>query len=428
MSDARALPSPVGHTHVFLGAGHERERAAHLGGDLALRRDDGRLRSSAACCSARSRWSPTACTCRTHAGALLLAALAYTYARRHADDPRFTFGTGKLGDLAGFTSAIVLAMIALLIGWEAVTRFLHPVPIRFGEAIPIACLGLAVNVASAWLLSGGDHHHHGMGMGMGTRMATAMRTITAMTMTRRHGDRDDVGRGPGERLRGRRPAALPRRARGRRPARSCRGRDRDHSARRRAPELPLRRTRRLRGVDRGDPGAARLHRPGVASAARPTPWSSPSTTTARTHRDNNMRSAIIHVLADATVSVLVIVGLVLARAFGWLWMDPLAGIVGAFVIASWSYGLVRDTGAILLDMNPDRRLTDQIRQTVEASGDAVGDLHLWRLGPGHLGAIVSIATSSGRDEAHYRAKLSRFPALSHITVEIVRAREWTNAA
>jgi cation diffusion facilitator family transporter len=146
------------------------------------------------------------------------------------------------------------------------------------------------------------------------------------------------------------------------------------------------------------------------------------------HRDNNMRSAIIHVLADATVSVLVIIGLVLARVFGWLWMDPLAGIVGAFVIASWSWGLVRDTGAILLDMNPDRRLTDQIRQTVEVSGDTVGDLHLWRLGPGHLGAIVSIATSSGRDEAHYRAKLSRFPALSHITVEIVRAREWTHAA
>ena len=95
----------------------------------------------------------------THAGALLLAALAYTYARRHADDPRFTFGTGKLGDLAGFTSAIMLAMIALLIGYEAVSRFFAPVPIHFAEAIPIACLGLAVNIASAWLLSGGGHHH-----------------------------------------------------------------------------------------------------------------------------------------------------------------------------------------------------------------------------------------------------------------------------
>ena len=94
----------------------------------------------------------------THAGALLLAALAYTYARKHADDPRFTFGTGKLGDLAGFTSAIILAMIALLIGYESVSRLFAPVPIHFAEAIPIACLGLAVNIASAWLLSGGGHH------------------------------------------------------------------------------------------------------------------------------------------------------------------------------------------------------------------------------------------------------------------------------
>ena len=145
-------------------------------------------------------------------------------------------------------------------------------------------------------------------------------------------------------------------------------------------------------------------------------------------RDNNMRSAIVHVMADAMVSVMVIVGLLLARWLGWLWMDPLAGLIGALVIASWSYGLIRDTGAILLDMNPDRGLTSQIRQVVETSGDAVADLHLWRLGPGHLGAIVSVVTSNGRDEAHYHAKLARFPALSHLTVEIVKARELKQAA
>src|ERR1700738_2520031 len=99
----------------------------------------------------------------THAGALLLAALAYTYARKYAHDPRFSFGTGKLGDLAGFTSAIILAMISLLIGYESISRIVSPVPIHFAEAIPIACLGLAVNVASAWLLSSGGHHHHGHG-------------------------------------------------------------------------------------------------------------------------------------------------------------------------------------------------------------------------------------------------------------------------
>lgn len=103
----------------------------------------------------------------THAGALLLAALAYTYARRYADDPRFTFGTGKLGDLAGFTSAIILAMIALLICYEAISRLFAPVAIHFAEAIPIAVLGLAVNVTSAWLLSGGDHHGHSHGHGHG---------------------------------------------------------------------------------------------------------------------------------------------------------------------------------------------------------------------------------------------------------------------
>jgi Co/Zn/Cd efflux system component len=128
------------------------------------------------------------------------------------------------------------------------------------------------------------------------------------------------------------------------------------------------------------------------------------------------------------VSVLVIVGLLLARWLAWLWMDPLAGIIGALVIASWSYGLIRDTGAILLDMNPDRWLTDQIRESIEASGDTVADLHLWRLGPGHLGAILSVVTNTGRDGAHYRAILARFPMLSHITVEIVGAREWANAA
>src|SRR6202034_4694132 len=109
-----------------------------------------------------------------------------------------------------------------------------------------------------------------------------------------------------------------------------------------------------------------------------------------TGRDNNIRAAIIHVAADAAVSVFVIVGLVLARAFGWLWMDPLAGIVGACVIASWSYGLIRDTGAILLDMNPDRRMADDVRRAIESEGDKLGDLHLWRLGPGHLGAIVCV--------------------------------------
>jgi Co/Zn/Cd efflux system component len=129
-----------------------------------------------------------------------------------------------------------------------------------------------------------------------------------------------------------------------------------------------------------------------------------------TGRDNNMRAAIIHVMADAAVSLLVIVGLLLARAFGWLWMDPLAGIVGACVIASWSYGLIRDTSAILLDRVPDRRLAEDLRTTIESDGSRLADLHLWRLGPGHLGAIVSVCPKEPCTADYYRAKLARYPA------------------
>lgn len=77
----------------------------------------------------------------THAGALLIAALAYLFARKHARDPQFAFGTGKFGDLAGFTSAIILAMIAVFIAYEAVQRLILPVPIAFQQAIPVAALG-----------------------------------------------------------------------------------------------------------------------------------------------------------------------------------------------------------------------------------------------------------------------------------------------
>jgi cation diffusion facilitator family transporter len=134
-----------------------------------------------------------------------------------------------------------------------------------------------------------------------------------------------------------------------------------------------------------------------------------------------MRSAVVHVLADAVVSLLVIVGLLLARSFGWMFMDPVAGIIGALVIASWSYGLIRDTGAILLDMNPDRAMAERVRTAIERDGDRLRDLHLWRLGPGHLGAIVSVVTAKPRDAEHYRRLLGRFQNLSHVTVEVQRA-------
>jgi cation diffusion facilitator family transporter len=125
-------------------------------------------------------------------------------------------------------------------------------------------------------------------------------------------------------------------------------------------------------------------------------------------------------MADAVVSILAITGLVLARTFGWLWMDPLAGIVGALVIANWSYGLLRDTGRILLDMCPDQAMTDKLRAAIESDGDRLVDLHLWRLGPGHLGAVLSIATAEPRDCTFYRARLKQFTSLSHVTVEVTK--------
>ncbi|MDE2240612.1 MAG: CDF family Co(II)/Ni(II) efflux transporter DmeF, partial [Rhodospirillales bacterium] len=182
----------AGHSHVFLGSDHaQSERRTWwviwlCGAMMAVEIIGGWLFGSIALVADGLHMS-------THAGALLLAALAYRYARRHADDPRFSFGTGKLGDLAGFSSALILAMIALLIGYEAVSRFFAPVPIHFAEAIPIACLGLAVNIGSALILAGGGHHHdhghnnghggHGHGHGHGHHDHDEMRRIETDTGT-----------------------------------------------------------------------------------------------------------------------------------------------------------------------------------------------------------------------------------------------------
>jgi cation diffusion facilitator family transporter len=321
-----ALP----HSHVFLGTGHEKnERKTWAvivlcGVMMLVEIVGGSLFGSLALIADGLHMS-------THAGAMLIAALAYTYARRHATDNRFVFGTGKLGDLAGFTSAIVLALISLLIGYEAVVRFFAPVSIAFGEAIPIAIAGLAVNIASAWLLSGGEHHSHSHG-----------------------GHSHDHGHDHP-------PATQP---------------------------------------------AGSGHRPAGPAHA--------------TTRDNSIRSAYVHVLADAVVSILVITGLLLAKLYGWLWMDPLAGIIGAMVVANWSVTLIRDTAGVLLDVCPDELTREKLRRTLEVDGDRVVDLHLWRLGPGHLAAVLAIATSKPRDALFYRGRLSSFECLSHITVEVNR--------
>jgi cation diffusion facilitator family transporter len=300
------------HDHVFLGEAHDRNErrtwmvvgltAAMMVAEIA----GGMIFGSMALLA--DGWHMS-----THAGALAIAAGAYRYARRHARDPRFAFGTGKLGDLAGFASAIVLAMVSLGIGYESVTRLFQPVAIHYGEAVAIAVAGLAVNLLSARLL-GGDHHHH-------------------------HHDHAD-----------------------------------DH-----------------------DDDHGHHH-----------------------HHDHNLRAAYWHVLADALTSILAIAGLLAAWAYGWTWLDPAIGIVGAGVIAHWSWGLIRDSGAVLLDAAPNAALEQAIRTRLEQGHDRIADLHVWRLGPGHHGAIVSLVSDEPEPVEHYKARLADVAHLSHLTVEVHR--------
>jgi cation diffusion facilitator family transporter len=354
----------------------------------------------------------------THAGALLLAALAYTYARKYANDRSFTFGTGKFGDLAGYSSAIVLAMIALLIAYEAISRLLNPVPISFNEAIPIAVLGLAVNVASAWLLSGGHHHDHSHGHSHGhghdeeaRHIVLGLRILEIEVFEDDVPPRFRVSADAGVLLGASDVTVETIRPDGSRQHFTFEDRGGYLESRDEIPE-PHAFLAKVRLVQGGQHHERDLefeeHDHAAAHGAH--------------HRDNNMRAAVIHVLADAAVSVLVIVGLLLARAFGWLWMDPLAGFIGALVIANWSVGLLRDTGGILLDRTPDPRMAEKVRTAIESEGDQVTDLHLWRLGPGHLGAIVSVATSGAHEAAHYRQRLAKFADLSHVTVEVQHPR------
>ncbi len=245
----------------------------------------------------------------THVAALSIAALAYLLARRHVYNPRFTFGTGKLGDLAAFASALILGMVSLFIAYESITRLMAPVPIQFNEAIMIAALGLGVNLASAWLLRD-EHDHHG----------------------EHEEDEED---------------------------------DHPHH-----------------------------------------------------HHDHNLRAAYVHVLADALTSVLAISALLLARSYGWVWIDPLIGLVGAGVIASWSIGLIRAAGAVLLDTVPSATLASKVRERLEQDDDRIADLHLWRVGPGHAALVVTIVSDRPQAPAIYKERLSGLSGLSHVTVEV----------
>ncbi len=265
----------------------------------------------------------------THAAALGVALFAYRYARRHAADPRYTFGTGKVGALGGFASAVGLAVVALLVLAESLSRLARPVAIRFDEAILVAVIGLAVNLGSALLLRDHDHGH-------------------AHDDDHDHGDEHEHERGHEH------------------------GRERERG-----------------------PGAARVH------------------------RDHNLRAAYLHVLADALTSVLAIVALVTGKTLGWTFMDPVMGIVGSLVIARWSVGLLRDTSGVLLDAEFAGTRDRAIRGALErGTSDRVADLHVWRIGPRHAAAIVSVVTGDPRPPDHYRERLRAFEDLVHVTVEV----------
>ncbi|MBS0237776.1 MAG: CDF family Co(II)/Ni(II) efflux transporter DmeF [Proteobacteria bacterium] len=315
------MAGPTGHSHVFLGDNHERnERRTRLVIALTVAMMVGEIVAGTVFGSmalVADGWHMA-----THAVAMLIAALAYFYARRNAGNPHFTFGTGKMGDLAGFASAIILAMIALLIAWESLLRLRSPVPIYFQEAIAVAFLGLAVNVACAWLLKDDHAHHHEHGH------------------NHPHHDHHDDEHD-----------------------------DHAHS--------------KVAGTD------------------------------------NNLRAAYVHVLADALTSVLAIVALTMGSFYGWIWLDPMMGIVGALVIANWSWRLIRDAGGVLLDYIPgSQKLPVEIRAAVETDADNVTDLHVWQLGPGHHGAIIAIASKEPKPPSHYRKKLAHLHKLSHVTIEV----------
>jgi cation diffusion facilitator family transporter len=265
----------------------------------------------------------------THAAALTVAALAYSYARKHRDDPRFAFGTGKVGELAGFASAVTLGIVALLIAWESLLRLVNPHVIHFEQAIAIAVLGLVVNLLSARLLH--DDHGHGHDHAG-------------------HDHHDDDGH----------------------------AHDHDHAH---------------------DGSHAHPHE--------------------RAHtRDSNMHAAYLHVLADAVTSVLAIVGLLAGRLYGWLWLDPVIGIVGALVIGYWSINLVRTAARSLLDASTNQKLLDAVTARLENGSDTITDLHLWRVGPGHSALIVSLSSDQPAAPDVYKARLKGLRGLSHVTIEV----------
>ena len=236
----------------------------------------------------------------SHTSALGISAFAYIYARRHAHDRRFSFGTGKVNALGGFTGAVLLAVFALVMAIESGRRLMFPIPIALDQAIAVSVMGLVVNGISAWILGAGGHAHH------------------------------------------------------------------------------------------------------------------------HEHGDHNLRSAYLHVIADALTSVLAIAALLAAKYFGSVWMDPVMGIVGSLLIARWSVGLLRSTSHILLDQEVPAEMHERVRQALDSDDTRVTDLHIWCIGPDVFALIAVLVTREPASPEVYKARLPDDMGLQHISIEIHR--------
>lgn len=247
----------------------------------------------------------------SHTVALGINVFAYMYARKHAQDKKFSFGTGKVNSLGGFTGAVLLALFAAFMAWESVKRFMHPVGIAFNEAILVAIAGLIVNGVSVFILDVKDEEHH-------------------------------------------------------------------HE------------------------NANHHHH--------------------HHHHDHNLRSAYLHVLADAITSFLAIFALLTAKYFRLIWTDPMMGIVGGVLVFRWSIGLMRETSDVLLDKEVPGDISGKIKESIECDGDCrITDLHIWSVGPNIYSAIISLVAQNPLAPEQYKKRISPDLGLMHITIEVYKA-------
>ncbi|MDR7272863.1 cation diffusion facilitator family transporter [Pelomonas saccharophila] len=258
----------------------------------------------------------------SHAVAIGLSAYAYAAARRHAQDPRYAFGTWKIEILGGFASAIFLLVVVALMAYGSIERLFKPEPIHYPEAMTIAVLGLLVNLVCALILGKAhDHgHHHGHD----------------------HGHSHDHAHGH--------------------------------------------------------------------------------------HHDLNLKSAYLHVVADAATSVAAIAALAGGWWLGWAWLDPAMGLIGAVIVAVWAKGLVGETAKVLLDREMDHPVVDEIRAVIKDSGAAgeteLTDLHVWRVGRASYACALSLVTHDAHlTPGQVRDWLAVHEEIAHATIEIHRCPE-----